>query len=317
MTDNLPTVDSDGGPIEAQAVVLFDNLGNLVSPIGGTPVPENSTTTPLGAGETWTGEWVTTNDPQVGYSFQADQDGTLYLDFSRTGGATFATIKNYEVTGGEVGRFDGLIKGAGLSFRLRYTNGATPQTLFEVLAFAGTDLYPLAVSDRDTPRFVAYSGSDIAADTYAILVDLSDKAQYPHNDSGSIDLYSSFIFVDKPSSAVGAVQIGIITRVDGTSADIAYIQGVSFNSTSDRHLNRDRVLTHPIQLGQSGGLLTKVATLFRANGVTAVNTATPLPTVYGTATPEVGDLVVRFAYTSGGAYTASTSVQYAGNVRTQ
>ena len=299
------------------AEAVFVSAANPLPSVMGSPIAENTTFTPLGAGETFTGEWATNNDPDVGFSFEADQDGTLYLDFSRNGGATFATVKTYEITGGEVGRFDALVKGAGRSFRLRYVNGPVAQTTFELLAFTGDGLFPFAVSNRDTPRFVAYSGADIAANTYAILVDLSDKATFPHRDTGSIDLYSSFLFVDKPSNTVGAVQLGVITRIDGTSADISYIQGVSFSGTSERQINRDRILTHPIRLGQSGGQLTQVATLFRATNVAAVNTATPLPTPLGTTTPAVGDLIILFAFTAGGAYTAAVSAQYAGNVSAQ
>lgn len=304
-----PITAGGGELLRRQIIQALDQLGANM----GDRIESNSTTVALGAGETFTGEWVENDSPQVGFNLLSDQDGFLYLEMSADGGTTITATIPYEVSAGEP-RFDALVKLPGRAFRLRYINGATPQGAFVLLAATGDGLYPYKPNDRDLPRFVAYSGSAISADTYAILVDLSDKANFPHSDTGSIDLYSSFLFVDKPANAVGAVQLGVITRIDGTDSDIAYIQGASFNGTSDRQLSRDRVLTHPIQLRQTGGSLDRVATLFRATGITAVNTGVTLPTAFGTATPAVGDLIILFAYTSGGTYDAAVSAQYAGNV---
>lgn len=295
--------------------VIFNGGG--ASKSSGTPSPENSTQTPLGADGTYTGEWVSNNDPQVGYSFQADQDGTLFLDFSRNGGETIQTVRRYELTAGEVGRFDALVKGAGRSFRLRYENGPVAQTEFEILAFTGDGLYPFAQSSRDAPVVVTYSATVSVGDVYGILVDLSDKVSYPHNDTGSIDLHSSFVFADKASNTVGVLQFGVVTRIDAISADIDYVQGVSFNNSSDRQIVRDRTFNTPFRLGQENGNLTKVLTLFKATNVTAVNTATPIPSARGIDTiPALGDIIVRYGHTSGGSFTGAVTIQYAGNVST-
>lgn len=269
----------------------------------------NSTTTPLGANETFTGEWVQNNEEHLAFNCLADQDGTLYVEFSIDGTEVLQTLsKTYQIFANSPD-FDALVKVPGRFHRVRYVNGGTAQGKFGLLVATGDALYPYAVSDRDAPAFLSSDVQNSTTEQYQMLVDLSDREQFPHHYTGRIDLYSAFFFVDKGSNTIGAVQLGIITRVDATSADITYVQGVSFNSTSDRSFARDRALIHPIRCGQSGGKLTKAPGTSVA-GVTAVNTATPLETPYGTATPAVGDLIVRFAYTSGSAYNAFASIQY-------
>lgn len=317
MTDILPNVVGDNNQVqEATPVIVLDSLGNPITPVGGVVDDANSTFTALGANETFTGAWVTNSSAQIAVNVIADQDGEMFLELSPDGGTTITLSKRYDIRANEP-RFDALVKMPGRSHRLRYVNGPVAQTAFKMLVATGQGLFPFATSDRDKPVFVAYSSGtlSVSGDVYAILVDLSDTTTWPHNESGSVDLWSSFLFVDKSASGAGQVQLGVITRIDGTDADISYIQGVSFNNASDNQINRDRILVAPIRLAQSGGNLTSAATLFKATNVAAVNTATPLASPLGSVTPAVGDLVVRFALTAG-SFSAAVSAQYAGNVNT-
>lgn len=189
---------------------------------------------------------------------------------------------------------------------------AVPVVIFDTEG----DYIPLVISQRDEPKFIAYSGTSISTTTYAMIVDLSDVSAFPHNDTGRIDLYSTFILVDKASNTAGSVRLGVITRIDGTDADVSLVQGVSFSNTSERSISRDRIFTHPLRLGQSGGELTSVLTGFKLENIAAINTGTTLSSPAGTRTPALGDVVIQFSHTSGGAYNASVSMQYAGSVST-
>lgn len=273
----------------------------------------NSTTTPLLASATFTGDWVTNDDPHIALNFLADQDGDLYLEFSPDGGTTITLSKRYDYVANEP-RFDALIKMPGRSHRVRFVNGSTDQGSFVLLTSTGDSLFPYAVSERDEPAFAAYQAADVAATEYAILVDLSDRVNFPHNDVGRIDLHSAFFLVQKGSNTVGAIQLGVITRIDGTDADISFVQGVSFNSADARSFTRDRLFSSPLRLGQSGGKLTRVSSSFAVTNETAVNTGLTLPSAEGNITPALGDLVIRFVHTSGSAFTGTASIQYAGNV---
>lgn len=270
----------------------------------------NSSTTLLGAGASFTGDWVVNDDPQIAVNALADQPGTLFLEFALdAAGSAIVLSKSYQIFANSP-QFDALVKMPSRYHRVRFVNGATPQTQFNLLTSTGDGLFPFAPSDRDTPKFAASNGANISAEQYRILVDLSDRTQYPHHFTGHVNLHSVFFFVDKSANTVGQVQMGVITRIDGTNADIVFAQGVSFNSTSDRSFARDRIFIDPISLGISGGNVTGIASGFKVLNVALVNTATPLPTQFGTATPAVGDLVVRYDYTSGGSYNAAASVQY-------
>ncbi|WP_174804359.1 hypothetical protein [Martelella limonii] len=314
MVDQLPNLTGDGGRgVEVTPVLAVDQDGNPVSAGGqGSVDAANSTDVELTSSGTFTGEWVSNTDPHIGFNVKADQDGTLFVDISPDGGVTITLSKQYDIRAGEA-RFDAFVKGP-RSHRVRYVNGGSAQGSFVLSTFTGSGLYPFAISDRDAPKFIAYSGSGISGTTYAMLVDLSDTTNFPHNDTGRIDLYSTFLLVDKAANSAGSVRLGVITRIDGTDADVSLVQGVSFTNTSDRSIERDRIFDHPLKLGQSGGELTDVATAFKLTGVTAINTGLTLPSPRGNVTPALGDVVIQFAYTSGSAYNASVSGQYAGNV---
>lgn len=301
-----------------RAAKLLNDLSAKVDKLmtgGGSKDELNSTDTPLGAGVTFTGEWVTANDPHIGFNLTTDQDGEFFVDISLDGGTTTSFSKKYDIRANE-SRFDAFVKLRSRSHRVRFINGPVAQTKLVINTETGDSLFPFAVSERDEPGFVAYQGAGISADTYAILVDLSDTVNWPHNDKGRIDLYSSFFFVDKAANTVGLLQLGTIVRIDGTDADISYSQGISFNSSSERIFQRDRVLSAPLKLGQSGGVLTKVATLFTETNVGAVNTGTPLGSARGNVTPALGDLILKFSHISGGSYDGTVSIQYAGHVST-
>lgn len=316
MVDVLPTIGGDAGPREADPVVIVDGDGNFITSLGasaGSKDDANSTMALLGANEDFPGGWTKDNASHIGFSVKADQPGTLFVEFSIDDGATTVTSIPHSVWPGE-SRFNSFVKLPGRSHRVRYENGDAAQGSFQLLTATGDGLYPFAASDRDEPVFFAYSAQNVTAPQYAIAVDLSDRDNWPYFDVGRVDLYSSFLFVDRSSTAAGAVQLGVITRIDGTSADIAYVQGVSFTNSSDREVSRDRKFDVPLKLGQSGGNLTRAATAFKATNVTEVNTGITLPTSLGTSVaPAQGDLIIGIAHTAG-TFTAAVSGQYRGHV---
>lgn len=96
----------------------------------------NSTTTPLGAGETFTGEWERTTLPDVGVSCKADQDGTLYFDFSndRENVDTFP-VAGFSATA-NIHEFHTAVK-LPRFYRTRYVNGSVAQSSFRVYTYFG------------------------------------------------------------------------------------------------------------------------------------------------------------------------------------
>lgn len=278
---------------------------------------DNSTFANLASGATFTGRWEEAPQDQVAVNVAASHSGTLYVELSSDGGKTISETHEEPITAGKP-LYRAYFKAA-RSVRVRYVNGSGAQTAFTLGTFFGNNLgasssgVPGAIGLDEEPVYFAYSSGEVTQEGYVVLVDLSDTEAFPHEHSGYLELHSFFVFVDKTANSAGAVQAGVITRIDATSADIEYVQGVSFNSTSERSFSRDRVFNYPLSLQQGSGELTGVATLFKDTNVTAVNTSTPLPGTLGNVTPAVGDLVCRLGYTTGGAYTAAISGQYTGN----
>jgi hypothetical protein len=295
----------------AQAITQLQNEAE------GMKDEANSTTTALGSGATFTGEWVSNSHEHIAVNCLSDTDGTLYIDFSIDGTAALTTFTKEIPIYADDPQFDALIKMPGRFHRVRFVNSASAQTDFGILTSTGQALFPFSVGERDAPNFAASTSSGtISTTTWRGLVDLSDRTNYPHHFTGRIDLYSAFFFVQKGSNTVGAVQMGIITRIDGTDADVEFVQGVSFDNSSSNVVTRDRIFDTPIRCGQTGGSLNDVTTGFAETGITALNTGITITGPEGSFTPAVGDLVVKYGYTSGTAYTAAASCQYATSAST-
>lgn len=159
-------------------------------------------------------------------------------------------------------------------------------------------------SEREYNVRCSLSGTQATATTnYYGAIDLSDTVNWPHDSTGRIDISYLSLLVDKAGNARGSVALGVITRIDGTSADIAYVAAASFLQNDTPSIETIANFS-PSQLkcGVVGGQLNKVKTNTVSLGVTEVNTGTPL--AFGpsgpTFTPAVGDLVLRIITTTGG-----------------
>lgn len=94
--------------------------------------PANSTTTPLGGGESFTGPWIDLQHlTTVTTACKADVDGTLYMEFTNDPSqGTADSSLSYEVTANinEVHT----LKRTRRYYRTKYTNNGTAQTSFEI-----------------------------------------------------------------------------------------------------------------------------------------------------------------------------------------
>lgn len=119
----------------------------------------NTTTTILGAGATFTGEWERNFWPDLITSGKADQTGTLFYDFSNDG---VSVVSTFPVNGvdfsANIHSFHTAVK-AGRYFRVRYVNGSVAQTSFELYTYYGIFRQPNAPINQS-----------IAADADAIIV---------------------------------------------------------------------------------------------------------------------------------------------------
>ena len=272
--------------------------------------------------------------PHAGFNVLTDQDGTVTLKFGilKDGVIPSGPITDDDVVEtfsgdtsvkANVPYFRTLVNIPGRALRVDYTNGSSAQSSFALLTGVGPNMFPASGSDdneilttvteRERSVFAAISSGDISATAYAGFIDLSNTTSLPHERDGRIDLCAAYISVDRDSTATGSVRMGVITRIDGTDADIEYVQGVTFEKSNERTIVRDRVFSpNQLKCGVESGALNRVASQFTETGVTAVNTGGTLTDANGnTFTPAVGDMIVKYTR-SAGTYSASVSCFYHG-----
>lgn len=316
--DVLPSVYGDGGYQEAAPVIMVDGSGSVYSSaMRSEALPQNSTNTPLGSESEFAGEWVADSYEHAAVNVLADQQGTLYIEFGilKDGVDPTGLISDSDVTVtfsaprtiyANRSYFRPVVKMAGRAMRVRYVNDSVAQGSMALLTSVGVNMFPASTSDdnelivtnadRQYNDYVAYSESGVSSSGYALLIDLSDTVNFPHENTGALAMSSTYFQVDREQNSTGSVVIGVITRIDGTDADVTYFQGVTFNKSSERSIVRDRNFSpSQIKLGVIGGEAIHIATTGIATGITAINTGITLPTPVGTATPAVGDIVVSWS----------------------
>lgn len=311
-----------------------------VSASHGVKDENNSSQATLSGGAAFTGAWTVTHHQHVGFNVLASHDGTIYLEFGIVDDdATIAsdgtvdpsdvttTFSDDEPVYANVAYFRTGIDLPGRAYRIRYVNGATPQTSFRLHTATGSALFPASASpdgevlitetERERNVFSAYGPGAITSDgtTWACLVDLSDTSNWPHDRTGRIDISIINMQVDKTTNCTGSVSLGVITRVDATNADVTLFAGISFNNASETHLEVSRNFA-PSQLkcGVSGGVATRIVTTAKLTNDTGIQTDVAMASHRGagTVTPAVGDIVVRFIKTAGTSMTPAVQVFYHG-----
>lgn len=342
MTDSIET-PAEFIPVTALAYGVEGSPGQLVTsdnplPVGvvgggaSTESPGNVTQTPLGSSATFTGAWEVNSSEHVVVNVLTDQPGTLFVDFaivkdgedpeSLTDADVVETLNAPQPIYANVPYFRVLVKGPGRAFRVRYVNDATAQSELTLFTAYGNNLFPPSVSaDNELltttkkslrADFFAIGTTNVSTDEWRIAIDLSDDTNFPHANTGAIVLSAIYLSVDKANTSQGIIQLGIITRIDGTDADVEFVQGFSFEKSSSTSIVRDRDFgLNAMNCGVSGGTVPRVASGFRTNGITALNTGVTLATsIGGTATPAVGDAVVFFGHSSGGSFNPAVSGFY-------
>jgi hypothetical protein len=160
-----------------------------------------------------------------------------------------------------------------------------------------------------------FAEEGVTATTYYMLVDL-DGSNYPHTAGSKVSVVSVFGRAFKSSAgARWSVNAGVITRIDGTDADLKLFAAGSMFLRDTSTLTADAkatVLDFPFSAEISGGDLARGVSNFDVLNVAAINTGGTLEDPNGdTPTPAVGDLIIRANLVSGaGTLDFALSVQY-------
>jgi hypothetical protein len=123
------------------------------------------------------------------------------------------------------------------------------------------------------------------------------------------------VALDAAVNTNGIFSIGVISRIDGTNADIWYMLGIPFLATTNQFVVSLRGVPSQVKLDLVGGVLQHGITNNRETDVAAVNTATLLDSPLGasTVTPAVGDVIAKLTHSAGGSFNIGMFIFYHGH----
>ncbi len=170
-------------------------------------------------------------------------------------------------------------------------------------------------TEREENVCSRYAATAVGATLYVVMVDLSDMANFHLTANGRVDISAITVGIDRAANSVGAVNIGVVTRVDATNGDISFFSGTTFVNVSDTSLYRSiNLAPSQMKCGVRSGIPTRFVTNDKLTNSTAIQSDVALNSPLGDATvfPAVGDIVAQFLYTSGTAYNATVRLFYHG-----
>jgi len=153
--------------------------------------------------------------------------------------------------------------------------------------------------DRDKVVGVSFAKLGVAATTYYLGIDLSNTTDYKHTAGSGIRLVQVVSKGLKSNSgAKWSAQLAVVTRIDGTDADLAILaqaslslQDTSMFGIAEQVVN---LWPHYADLTVSAGEFTKATTNAVELNVAAINTGVNLEDVAGNNVPAaVGDVLIR------------------------
>ena len=155
------TIDSSGLATEAKQDAIIAATGAIKS-------TNNSTTTSLGSGETYTGTGEQNAYSHVLVYLISDTAGTLFFDWSNDGSTWYAFPVAGIVVSANIPKYWPAVKG-GRYFRARFINSASAQSSFDLSTYFGNDFVPsisaLGVAfNADDPAQLMRIGNDQVLD---------------------------------------------------------------------------------------------------------------------------------------------------------
>lgn len=169
-------------------------------------------------------------------------------------------------------------------------------------------------TERENDVWSQYSNT-FNSDTYVILIS-KDNPLFPHKRQGQngsrIDGTSLYYAIDLAANTTAIIRYGVITRIDGVSADIKYFAGIPFLTGAVKDIKVVSLRGVPSQVKldfNDAGTLLHGITNNKENNVVAVNTGLTLDSPAGQITPGLGDVIFKYDHT-GGSSTFATFIFY-------
>lgn len=167
---------------------------------------------------------------------------------------------------------------------------------------------------RDNAVEVIYTSPAVTTSTAAIVVDLSNTTNWPHRNTGSIDVAGIWVDFDRTGTSTSTVKVGVVNAVDSSSGTITYFW-VSNNTTN--HAATPGPTTPTLggslirALVSSNGTTPYILSNNKHTASTLYQTDVTLPTANGTfVAPAAGDIVIFIDGNATNAVTATVHLLY-------
>lgn len=164
----------------------------------------------------------------------------------------------------------------------------------------------VTVTERENDVWSQYS-KEFSATEYIILIS-KDNPLFPHKRQGEagkrIDVTSAYYFIDLAANTEAVMKLGVITKINGTNADIKYFAGLPFLAGISKAVIIESLRGTPSQVKtdfNSAGVLLHGVTNIQETDAIAVNTGVTLDSPVGNIIPGLGDVVMKYEQVSGSA----------------
>ena len=185
-----------------------------------------------------------------------------------------------------------------------YANVDGTATLVDAVTKDGrTSLF---TADGYTDSFTVHmDNGEISAQTAQMIIDISDTTNWPHTNTGHVNIEWIIIEADPDTAFLGEVKVGFLTNVDGTNGDFNQVIDIDMAKKSDLVIENMDFGSHGIDMEANHhfGPILANSTLF--------STATNLKGPDGTTTfPSGNGDVVLLVERSAGTVDVSITIGY-------
>lgn len=176
--------------------------------------------------------------------------------------------------------------------------------VFSLAIFLGIPSFAMALNFEKNPDrngFIKYTQTltTTVVSTSAVLIDVSDTTNWPHGETGEVQINFIRVSVDKAAASTSTVRIGVVTAVNATNGNVTWVYGLSsLQNVSNTSLG-GVIDFQPSWIGLKAILADGSTPDVLSNDTTTSSSVyqndAVLPSTSGTdVAPAVGDIVVEF-----------------------
>ena len=156
-----------------------------------------------------------------------------------------------------------------------------------------------------------FSMTSVAASTNAVIVDLSDTANFTHEFTGGIEILSLRVSIEKIAASSGTIKIGVVSACNVSVGTVTYFAELRHNAGAAGYSTANLVLNDAVIYATVGndeipkGILSNDRLLSSTAFQTDVTLPSPIPV--GASFPGKGDIVMT--YTTSDSVLANITVE--------